>query len=330
MKKLKNLNPFYKGYLCILAMLTLIRYAVPSVVQNVGGQNYSNASDYSVQLQPSDDDSYLYEDNTSAYDEDANIHMSFSNDDYEDVDGDGDEELMASGDSVVQAPPMAEEDDFVPTTSVMPVASNTKLLPLPVVKKFDKNKHRIFSVNGTYVDNFPDVQDMQYPSAVRWGITPMRNRSELDDHRDELVYIGSNPYIHLDEMMSNSIPYLVPRASDLLEHLGRAFADSLYAKRIPLHKFVVSSVLRTEADVKNLSRHNVNATQRSCHLFGTTFDINYNRYYTVSSPDGPRRREVRNDSLKMVLSEVLRDARMEGRCYVRYEKLQPCFHITVR
>jgi len=106
--------------------------------------------------------------------------------------------------------------------------------------------------------------------------------------------------------------------------------DSLYSKRIPLHKFLVSSVLRTESDVANLSRNNVNATQRSCHMFGTTFDISYNLYYTVSNPDGPRRREVRNDSLKMVLSEVLRDARREGRCYVRYEVKQPCFHITVR
>ncbi len=158
----------------------------------------------------------------------------------------------------------------------------------------------------------------------------MSNRGEFEKNKDKLVYIGSNPYIHLDERMVSSIPYLVPRASELLEHLGKAFMDSLYSKRIPLHKFVVSSVLRTEADVRNLAVGNVNATERSCHMFGTTFDISYNHYYTVSHPDQPERRAVRDDSLKMVLSEVLRDARIEGRCYVRYEVKQPCFHITVR
>lgn len=220
-----------------------------------------------------------------------------------------------------------------PVTSdskVQSVASSIELLPLAATSRFSDKKHRIYSVPGDYLDNFPDVQEVQYPSALQWGITPMHSRDEFDSRSQQLVYVGTNPYIHLDEQMTQSIPYLVPRASDLLEHLGKAFMDSLYAKRIPLHKFVVSSVLRTETDVARLSTNNVNATERSCHLFGTTFDISYNRYYTVSSPDGPARREVGNDSLKMVLSEVLRDARLEGRCYVRYEKKQPCFHITVR
>lgn len=221
-------------------------------------------------------------------------------------------------------------DTIFSESQVIAVASSTGLLPLPDTTVFSDKKHRIYSVPGDYLSNFPDVQDVQYPSAVKWGISPMQDRDDFSSRAHQLVYVGSNPYIHLDERMDRSIPYLVPRASELLEHLGKAFMDSLYAKRIPLHKFVVSSVLRTEADVARLSSNNVNATERSCHLFGTTFDISYNHYYTVSSPDGPARREVGNDSLKMILSEVLRDARLEGRCHVRYEKVQPCFHITVK
>lgn len=38
---------------------------------------------------------------------------------------------------------------------------------------------------------------------------------------------------------------------------------------------------------------------------------------------------VRNDTLKWVLSEVLRDFREQGRCYVKYEVKQGCFHMTV-
>jgi hypothetical protein len=41
-------------------------------------------------------------------------------------------------------------------------------------------------------------------------------------------------------------------------------------------------------------------------------------------------REVRNDTLKFVLSEVLRDLREQGRCYIKYEVKQGCFHMTVR
>lgn len=34
--------------------------------------------------------------------------------------------------------------------------------------------------------------------------------------------------------------------------------------------------------------------------------------------------------MKRALGEVLRDLRYEGRCFVKYEVKQGCFHITVR
>ena len=130
--------------------------------------------------------------------------------------------------------------------------------------------------------------------------------------------------------MRSSIPYLVPRASTLLQTIGENFLDSLYVKGVPLHKIIVTSVLRTEEDVARLMQHNGNASEQSCHRFATTFDICYNRYTTVSPPDSPERRKVQNDTLKWVLSEVLRDLRQEGRCYIKHEIKQGCFHITVR
>jgi hypothetical protein len=41
-------------------------------------------------------------------------------------------------------------------------------------------------------------------------------------------------------------------------------------------------------------------------------------------------RYVRDDTLKWVLCEVLRDIRRQERSYVKYEVKQGCFHITVR
>ena len=141
--------------------------------------------------------------------------------------------------------------------------------------------------------------------------------------------MGSNPFFCVDRLHS-SIPYLVPRAAVLLQDIGRNFFDSLQLKGVPLHKIIVTSVMRSKADVNKLRGHNGNATQNSCHLYGTTFDVCYNRYKTVEAPDGPRKRAVRNDTLKWILSEVLNDIRQSGRCYIKYEVKQGCFHITVR
>lgn len=188
--------------------------------------------------------------------------------------------------------------------------------------------HRIRGV-VSYHKEFPDLQETQIVAAKRWGVAPVPNREAAEARKDELVYIGSCPYYSIDKKMNASIPYLVPRASQLLQTIGRNFLDSLAVKGIPLHKIVVSSVLRTEEDVTRLQRRNPNATEQSCHLFGTTFDISYYSYETVCPP-GEQRRAVRNDSLKYVLCEVLRDLRNQGRCFVKHEIKQPCFHITTR
>lgn len=196
---------------------------------------------------------------------------------------------------------------------------------------FDKDgkevKHRIFSVPN-FGNTFPDQQDVQLAAANQYGVQPVQNRDEAEHSKGRLVYVGSNPFFYVDKL-NNSIPYLVPRASVLLQDIGRSYFDSLQIKGIPLHKIIVTSILRTKDDVAKLRTRNGNATENSCHLYGTTFDVCYNRYKTVQTASQPRR-EVRNDSLKWVLSEVLRDFREKNRCLVKYEVNQGCFHITVK
>lgn len=189
-------------------------------------------------------------------------------------------------------------------------------------------KNRIRSVPN-FGRAFPDQNDVQLIAAEKWGVRPVSNRGEAESRKAELVYVGSNPYFYIDRLHS-SIPYLVPRAAVLLQDIGRSFFDSLQTKAVPLHKIIVTSVMRSKEDVQKLRGHNGNATQNSCHLYGTTFDVCYNRYKTVEDPAGPKRRQVRNDTLKWVLSEVLNDMRLRDRCYVKYEVHQGCFHITVR
>lgn len=196
---------------------------------------------------------------------------------------------------------------------------------------FDKNgkevKHRIFSVPH-FGHTFPDQQDVQIVAASRHGVAPVQNREEAEHSKGKLVYVGSNPFFYVDKL-NNSIPYLVPRASVLLQDIGRAYFDSLQIKGIPLHKIIVTSILRTKDDVSKLRTRNGNATENSCHLYGTTFDVCYNRYKQIQTEKQPRR-QVQDDTLKWVFSEVLRDFREKNRCYIKYEVKQGCFHITVR
>ena len=196
---------------------------------------------------------------------------------------------------------------------------------------FDKDgkevKHRIFSVPH-FGNTFPDQQDVQILAANQHGVAPVQNREEAEHSKGKLVYVGSNPFFYVDKL-NNSIPYLVPKASVLLQDIGRAYFDSLQIKGIPLHKIIVTSILRTKDDVAKLRTRNGNATENSCHLYGTTFDICYNRYKQIQTKNQPRR-QVQNDTLKWVFSEVLRDFRNKNRCYIKYEVHQGCFHITVR
>ena len=196
---------------------------------------------------------------------------------------------------------------------------------------FDKNgkevKHRIFSVPH-FCNTFPDQQDVQILAANKHGVNPVQNREEAEHSKGKLVYVGSNPFFYVDKL-NNSIPYLVPRASVLLQDIGRAYFDSLQIKGIPLHKIIVTSILRTKDDVAKLRTRNGNATENSCHLYGTTFDVCYNRYKQIQTRQQPRR-QVQNDTLKWVLSEVLRDMRDRNRCLVKYEVKQGCFQITMK
>lgn len=189
--------------------------------------------------------------------------------------------------------------------------------------------HRIISVKS-YSEAFPDSQSVQEASARKWGVKPVQNREEAEHRKSELVYVGSNPFFFVEPLYW-SIPYLVPKASVLLQDIGRNFIDSLHVKGLPAHKIIVTSVMRTKEEVARMKRFNGNVSENSCHMYGTTVDIAYNRYLKVEE-DHPYSKEetVADFRLKQILSEVLADMRSRGRCWVKYEKKQSCFHLTVR
>ena len=187
-------------------------------------------------------------------------------------------------------------------------------------------------IKGTpsYVRLFNDLNDVQIATASQVGINRIADREAAAQSKDSLVYVGDNPYYDVKKL-THSIPYLVPRAAVCLEEIARAFMDSCVTKGLPMHKVVLTSVLRTEKDVKRLRRVNANASQNSCHQHGTTFDISYNHFVMVQDPNAAPKPAIPANRLKQILAEVLRDQRDMGTCFVKYEyRRSACFHITAR
>lgn len=180
--------------------------------------------------------------------------------------------------------------------------------------------------NGSYNRDFKDLNDVHLAEAQRLGIKPAETREEAEDSKKEMEEIKSNEYYEVEELR-HSIPYLISDAADLLEDIGRNFQDSLYNLNAPIYKIKVTSVTRTVDDVKNLKKRNSNSSENSAHRYGTTFDVSWARYIKVDESDTLN---IDNDRLKMVLASVLRDLKREDRCYIKHERKQGCFHITVR
>lgn len=181
----------------------------------------------------------------------------------------------------------------------------------------------------SYKRSFPDLNEKHLAVAKTIGIGSLKDRDEAESMKEKLTHITDNEFYAVDSL-THSIPYLVPRASALLDTIGSNFLDSLTAKGLNPNKVIVTSVLRTQNDVKSLRRRNGNASANSAHCFGATFDVSWKRFKKVEDKDGRPLQDVGSDTLKLVLSEVLRDLRQAEKCYIKYELKQGCFHITAR
>ena len=177
---------------------------------------------------------------------------------------------------------------------------------------------------------FNDLNDIQLKVAQALGVPPVADRTAAEHLKSRLVKLEDTDTYVVDSL-THSIPYLIPSAKELLDLIGRNFQDSLAAKGLNPYKLVVTSVLRTEADVERLRRRNQNASENSTHRYGTTFDLSYWHYAKISDLRGRPYGDVPPEYLRATLSQVLKDIHdMPGTCYIKYERKQSCFHITTR
>ena len=154
------------------------------------------------------------------------------------------------------------------------------------------------------------MNGVQLNSATLLGFKqPLKNRDEADNVIYNLIQIKSNKHYKIAKL-THSIPYLTKGTAELLYMIGKNFLDSLESKGLNPNRIIVTSVLRTQEDIKKLQRSgNPNAVSNSAHCYATTFDITYARFDKIKYRKFRRYESVEKAILKNVLGEVLRDLR---------------------
>ena len=171
---------------------------------------------------------------------------------------------------------------------------------------------------------FNDSNALQLEAAEKNGFKPVASLSDAYHINKPLIRIYSCDAYMLDDLTA-SVPYLVPKAAQLLKEIGYAFQDSVRKRGGKDYRIKVTSVTRTEYSVDKLRRRNRAATENSCHLFGTTVDISWVKFDCLDPS-----MVISLEDLKNILAEVVLDFRRQGRCYAIFERRAGCLHITVR
>lgn len=190
----------------------------------------------------------------------------------------------------------------------------------------DAEIHRL----PTYIEQRPlkeifnDSNALQLVAAEKNGFTPVTTLRDAYRIDRPLIRIYSCDAYMLDDL-SASVPYLVPKAAQLLKEIGYAFQDTIKKRGGKKYRIKVTSVTRTNYSVAKLMRHNRAATENSCHRYGTTFDISWVKFDCMDPT-----MVVSLEDLKNILAEVVQDFRQRGRCYAIFERKSGCLHITVR
>ena len=179
-------------------------------------------------------------------------------------------------------------------------------------------------VPGRLRSIFNDTNGMHISAAESIGIKPIKSLRDAYNLQRPVVRIATNEHYTVDSL-THSMPFLVPEAAQLLDDIGRRFADTIRARGGHEYRIKVTSVLRTDRSVAKLRRRNRNASEQSAHCYATTFDISYAKFICLDSTF-----IVSLADLKNILGEILYDERDKGRCYVKFETKQGCFHITAR
>lgn len=223
---------------------------------------------------------------------------------------------------LILRPLINSKPEPIDESSLRTVGSQNEL-PLSATKTQTIRSLHIDQKVGNLAKQFNDLNDAHLVFAQKIGIKPIDTTRDIMRLRTPLVHVKSGKNYVLDRL-SHSYPYLVEPAAELLDTIGARFNRKLNERGGGDYMLKVTSLLRTRESIKRLQHGNVNSTSNSAHLYGSTFDISY-----VDFNEKPMNiRKLNDGQLKNLLAEVLLELRSEGKCLVKFERKQGCFHIT--
>ena len=118
----------------------------------------------------------------------------------------------------------------------------------------------------SYKRSFGDLNEKHLNVAQAIGIRVLSSREEAEKMKEQLQPITTNELYAVDSL-THSIPYLIPGAASLLDTIGHNFLDSLTAKGLNPNKIIVTSVLRTQDDVKTPAPPQRQCFSKTRHIF---------------------------------------------------------------
>ena len=265
--------------------------------------------------------------------------------------------------------------------------------------KLDDYMKAIYKVERQFIENFPTYADYINPekekkikkylknyhieAARKPAIKADRKNSQKQSDSQKLLLPIANDenlkkrILEKDLVIINdkfkeiaffyNVPkkyrYLSPRAHDALWILGKRFQSLIKKKGInQFVKFAVSSAVRPMSYQNNLININANASLKSSHSYGASFDIFYDEFfidlYNIDNKDNFTKPEsqAKNESddvqnkfyktflrqtgflmgqalrrqLRAVLHQAIIELQNENKIYAILEKRQRCYHITAR
>jgi hypothetical protein len=199
-----------------------------------------------------------------------------------------------------------------------PIIQAAIALAIPALMSFGTPDKGVCATCKKFDDGAAKHKEVAKTSSIGG---PVKNYSVLKN------YVSSNKLVKLNSgngylvsKMNYSYPYVTVKAHQFIEELGKAYMAKCKERGVAYLPFIITSATRTKETVAKLTRVNRNAVPESAHLYGTTVDISWVRFGT----------EQKHSQKNLnVLIDVLMDMRDKEACFVKFERMQACFHITV-
>ena len=218
------------------------------------------------------------------------------------------------------------------------------------------------SLERNFVEHLPVYEDHVSPAQARLlrkhllsdhlDFVRKQKLEPVTDDEDLRKKAAAGQFTSLSPYYFYNVPrkyrYLTPDAEEGLVRLAARFRKNLSRRHpFPTVKLAISSAVRPLDYQSNLRQKNANASLRSSHSYGVSFDIFYDDYYVSPPEPGISSSEIRKfagelrvrhgfmmgDALRRqfhaILAETLIQAQEEGEIYAIHEKRQRCYHVTV-